>query len=134
MIPDDLFYTECHLWVRPQGECVEVGVSEPLIRKMKPLISIELTEPEVEMKFELPFGEVEGHEETRQLYPPSETRVLEVNDELLWDHTKLVGDPYGAGWLMRIIAPETQELLHLMTASTYREFCAKDLGKEFADG
>ena len=109
MIPADLFYTKHHLWVRPEADCVEVGVTEPLIRKIKPLVSVEMLEPDDEMKDELPFGELEGCRETYRLYPPAETRILEVNDELLWDQTKLERDPYGEGWLFRILPSKLQE-------------------------
>ncbi len=133
MIPENLYYTEDHAWVRPEDDCIEVGVSEPLVRKLKPIISIDLLGVDVEMKRELPFLELEGYEETRHVYLPAETRILEINDELLWDQTKLEEDPYGEGWLMRIVSPGQKKLLHLMTETAYREHVAEQLGEEFAD-
>ncbi len=133
MILEDLFYTEDHVWVRPEEEWVEIGVAEPLIRKLEPLVSIDMLQADDAMKSVVPFAELEGIGETRQLYPPAETRILEVNEELLWDHGKLVEDPYGDGWLMRVESPETSELLHLMTATAYHDFCVEDLGEDFVD-
>jgi glycine cleavage system H protein len=86
-----------------------------------------------DMKRQVPFGELEGHQETRQLYPPVETRILEVNEELLWDQAKLEKDPYGDGWLMRIALPEGPALLHMMTSTAYTEFCERDLEEDSAD-
>lgn len=133
MIPDDLYYTEDHAWVRPEEECIEVGITEPLVRKAEPIISIDLLGVDVEMKMELPFLELEGKEETYHVYPPAETRILEINDALLWDPTDLEEDPYGEGWLMRIVSPGQKELLHLLTETAYREHVAEKLGEEFAD-
>jgi glycine cleavage system H protein len=130
VIPDDLFYTRDHVWLRPGEDYFEVGVTEPLVARIAPMVSIELLDADDDMKFELPFAQLEGHAETRHLYPPVETRIVDVNDELLWDQSKLEKDPYGEGWLIRIVPADTQELLHLMTAHPYQEFCAEDLDEE----
>ncbi|MFO7958199.1 MAG: glycine cleavage system protein H [Candidatus Brocadiia bacterium] len=133
MIPDDLFYTNDHVWVRPEEDYIEVGVTRPLIKKLEPLISVDLLEADDAMKMQVPFGVLEGHEETYYLYPPVEERIIEVNDEVLWIDQKLMEDPYGEGWLIRVESPETPELLHLMTSTAYAEFCAEDLGEEYVD-
>lgn len=133
MIPDDLFYTEYHVWVRPEEEWVEIGATAPILRKLEPLIGVEILDADDAMKFEIPFAELEGAEQTHYLYPPVETRIVEVNEEVLWDQTKLVEDPYESGWLLRAVAPETEELLHLMTATAYAEFCEEKLGEDRED-
>lgn len=133
MIPDDLFYTEYHVWVRPEEEWVEIGATGPIIGHLAPLIGVEILDADDAMKFEVPFAELEGAEETHYLYPPVETRIVEVNSEILWDQTKLVEDPYEGGWLVRAVAPDTEELLHLMTSTAYEEFCEEKLGEDVQD-
>ena len=109
----------------------ELGLTEPILRKLRPLVSIELPEANDELMVELPFGELEGVEETYQLYPPAEARIIEVHAELVWDQKKLLTDPYGAGWLMKIRVHNPRQLDGLMNAESYREFCIEDLGEEF---
>lgn len=133
-IPDDRAYTKNHEWVRLSTAVVEIGVTEPLLRKVKPLISIELPDPDDELQMELPFGELEGVAHTHQLYPPVEARIIETNDELVWDHKKLLNDPYGAGWLLKIKVADPEQLRELLSAESYREFCTEDLGERFGDG
>ena len=81
MIPEDRYYTRGHIWVKIDEASVEIGVTEPIVRKLTPLIVVELPDQDDEMKAELPFGEIEGLNETFQLYPPVEARVTEVQDE-----------------------------------------------------
>ena len=133
MIPDDRVYTKAHVWARLGTSLLEIGVSEPLLRKISPLISIELPDVDDALKPELPFGELEGHEIVHQLYSPVESRVIEVNDELVWNHGKLLKGPYGDGWLLRIEVGGPEDLRGLLTAEAYREFCAADLGEKYAD-
>ena len=133
MIPDDRYYTNSHVWVKIDEAVVEVGVTEPILRKLSPLISIELPEADDEMKMELPFGELEGLHETRQLYAPVEARITDVHDELLANLDRLVRDPYGKGWLLKIRVHDPQELKNLLTAKAYSAVCSEDLGEEYAD-
>ncbi len=133
MIPEDRAYTKFHIWVRMDGALTEVGVTEPILRKLEPLISVDLPEPDDELKAELAFGELEGHEETFHLRPPVEARIVEVNEELVWNHKKLLKDPYGAGWMLRIRPHEPERLTKLWSPALYRTFCLDDLGEEYVD-
>jgi glycine cleavage system H protein len=133
MIPQDRYYTKGHQWVKIDEAIVAVGVTEPILRKLSPLVSIDLPDKDEEMKAELPYGELEGLQETHQLYPPVEARVVDVHEELLWNLDKLAKDPYGKGWLLKIRVHDPQELKNLLSARAYREFCAQDLGEGFAD-
>jgi glycine cleavage system H protein len=134
VIPEDRYYSKCHQWVKIDEAVVQLGITEPLVRKLSPLVAIELPEQDDEMKVELPFGEVEGLEETFYLYPPFEARVAEAHEELMWDVDKLLKDPYGKGWLLKIRVHDPQELKRLMSAQAYREFCAQDLGERSVNG
>jgi glycine cleavage system H protein len=133
MIPEDLVYTKFHAWVRQGEPLVEVGVTEPFLRRVAPLISLELPDPDDEMKPQLPYGEVEGHQESWRLYPPAEARIVEVNEELVWNHEKLLKDPYGEGWLLKVRVHDPEELAHLWSPGVYRRFCEDTLGAEFVD-
>ncbi len=133
MIPEDRMYTLNHEWVRLDTAFVEIGVTEPLVRSLLPLVSVELPEADDELMPELPFGELEGLHEVHQLYPPAEARIVEVNEELIWNHSKLLKDPYGDGWLLKIRMHDPEGLEGLLAAETYREYCAQELGEDSAD-
>ena len=134
MIPADRLYTKNHEWARLVDSMVEVGVTRPLLRKIGPLVSVELPDADDEMKLELPFGELESLNEVYQLYPPIETRIVEVNEELIWNHTKLLKDPYGDGWLLKIRVNDPAELNKLFTPAVYEKYCRDVLGEEFLRG
>ena len=134
MIPDDRQYTKNHEWAKLTDAVLEVGVTEPLLRLLSPLISVELPEPDDELKMELPFGELEGLHQVHQLYPPVETRIVEVNEELVWNHEKLLKDPYGEGWLLKLRVEDPAELSHLFPSALYEKYCRDQLGDAFVDG
>jgi len=134
MIPDDRVYTTGHVWARLGTTLLELGVTEPLLKRLGTLISIDLPDPDDELKLELPFGELEGEWRTHQLYAPVESRVVEVNGELVWNHKKLAKDPYGQGWLLKMEVRGPDDLAGLMNAETYEQFCAANLPEASDDG
>jgi glycine cleavage system H protein len=133
MIPEDCFYTEHHVWVKPEEDSQLLGVTEPLLRAVGPVVSLSLLDADDPIMPDIPWGEVEGYRDSHQLFLPREAHILEVHDELLWTFEKLEKDPYGEGWLMRVKVEDPQYLIQLMTVHSYREYVAKTLGEEFAD-
>jgi glycine cleavage system H protein len=125
--PDDRIYTENHLWFKIDQAQVIMGVTEPLVRHLEPILWLEVPEPDAEMMTEIPFGELEGKNETVQLYPPAEAAVLETNEAVAWDPSKLEEDPYGDGWLLKIKVHDPDALRSLMQADTYEEYCEQEL-------
>lgn len=133
MIPDDCVYSKSHVWVRVRPDLVEVGVTEPLLRKIGPVIGVELPDADDELKRELPLGELEGLNATHVLYPPAEGRVVAVNQELVWNQSKLMADPYGRGWLVKVQVHDPTELKALFASALYRKFAQDNLGEEYVD-
>ena len=134
MIPDDRVYTTSHVWARLGTTLIELGVTEPLLKQLGTLLSIDLPDPDDELKLELPFGELEGEWRTHQLYAPVESRVAEVNGELVWNHKKLAKDPYDQGWLLKMEVRGPDDLAGLMNAEAYEQFCAANLPEASEDG
>ena len=134
MIPDDRVYTKNHVWARLGTSLLELGVTPPMLKRVGHLLSVDLPDPDDELKLELPFGELEGESDTVQLYAPIETRIVEVNHELVWNHKKLEKDPYDQGWLLKIEVRGPDDLVGLMNAEAYRQFCAGEASEADTDG
>jgi glycine cleavage system H protein len=133
MIPDDRVYTRNHVWARLGTTLLELGVTASLLKRVGSLLSVELPDPDDELKLELPFGELEGEEDTVQLFAPVESRIVEVNHELVWNHKKLEKDPYGEGWLLKIEVRGPDDLAGLMNAQGYEQFCAAQAAEAAGD-
>jgi len=133
VIPEELLYTKYHEWLRADGGSVVLGVTMPLVRRFSPIISVELPDVDDELMPEIAFGEVEGLHGTHQLHVPTEARVVAVNEEIIWDQRKLIKDPYGAGWLVRLEVENRAALEGLLDAEQYRALCVEEFGENFED-
>jgi glycine cleavage system H protein len=135
MIPEDCYYTESHVWIKPEEDDVQLlGVTEPLLESLGQLLSLSLLDEDDPIMPSIPFGNVEGYQGTQQLYLPMEADIIEVNEELVANLEKLQSDPYGEGWLLRITLEDPQkELIQLMTVHSYRDYVIEDLGDEYVN-
>lgn len=130
MIPDDRTYTRNHEWVKLDEAVVQMGVTAPLLRRLVPLIALELPAPEDEMMRGVALGAVEGAHGIHQIMPPADATILEVNSSLEWDLETLAQDPYKKGWLLKIKVHEPDHLRSLLVAEAYRQLCRDLWGEE----
>jgi len=120
-IPEGLFYTEEHEYLKPSDEegVFFVGVTDYAQGELGDVVYIEL--PEVGTSFNKmePFGTIEAVKAVSDLFCPVEAEVLEVNAALDDDPAVVNSDPYGEGWMIKIRAGDPDEISSLMDAASY---------------
>jgi glycine cleavage system H protein len=120
-IPDDRRYTSEHEWARAEGGRILVGITDYAQDQLGDVVYVGLPEAGSEVTSGEPFGEVESTKSVSDVYSPVSGRVLESNEAVIASPELINSDPYGAGWLLAVDAPE-EGLDDLMTASDYRAF------------
>lgn len=119
-LPDDLFYTDEHVWVRPCKDYCEVGISDFAQDQLGGVVFVEL--PEGGQKYEAgeAFGNVESVKAVNSLFMPVSGTVLEVNGELDDKPEKLNASCYGDGWIIRIRPDNPEDVEKLKKSAAYR--------------
>jgi len=120
-VPADLFYTKDHEWLRIEGEFGFVGVTDFAQGELGDIVFLEIeTEGETLSKEEV-FGTIEAVKTVSDLFMPVGGEILEVNPALA-DSPDLVNkDPYGEGWMIKILLTDPAEAESLLTAEKYQE-------------
>jgi len=117
----DRLYSEDHLWVRPEGQLLRLGVTDFLQQTAGDVAFAEvMATPGATLKRGDELGNIETIKVTLVLASPVSGVVQETNT-LLADKPEAVNqDPYGQGWLA-LIAPDNwpAEQANLMDASAY---------------
>ena len=122
-IPGDLHYTRSHEWVRrlPGGQ-VEVGITDHAQEALGDLVFVEV--PQVSRR--LVAGEacavVESVKAASDVYSPVSGQVAANNDDLAQRPELLNSDPYGAGWLMRVVPDASAAAGAWLTPAEYAQF------------
>jgi glycine cleavage system H protein len=126
IVPDDVYYTKEHEWVRLEGDKCRVGVSDYAQNSLHEIVYVDLPKIGLKVNQMQSLGTVESVKAVADVYSPITGTVLEVNNTLS-DAPELVNkSPYGGGWIT-IIKPEDlkKELPGLMKALDYKSFLKK---------
>ncbi len=120
-VPDELLYSEEHLWVEWTDDVVTIGLTDYGQHELGDTMYVEL--PAVEELFSRldVFGTIEAAEAVSELFSPVGGAILETNARLDEEPTLVNSDPYGEGWLIRLRPKSLPERDELLGPAEYRE-------------
>ena len=120
-VPEDLLYSEDHLWIRPESEeRVRLGVTDYAQDALGDVVFVDLPTTGTTVSAREVFGEVESTKSVSELFSPVEGEIVEVNDALEISPSRINEDPYGDGWICVLALTHPGSLHLLMDAETYR--------------
>lgn len=110
-VPKQLRYHPGHTWVlRERKNLVRVGIDEFAAALMGKITRVELPRPGLWVRQGQKIFAFYRDGERAEMVSPTEGEVVEINTEALSDPTVLRQDPYGAGWLLVVHAPDDETI------------------------
>ena len=120
-IPEELKYTKDHEWVRVEGENVVIGVTDFAQKELGDIVYVDVDTEGDSLEEEEVFGSVEAVKTVSDLFMPVSGEVIAFNEDLE-DAPELVNsDPYGAGWMIKVLVSDNSQLDDLLSATDYKE-------------
>ncbi len=120
MVPNELRYTAEHEWVRITDEgLAEFGITDFAQAALGDIVYVSLPAVGDALTAGRTCGEVESTKSVSDIYSPVDGLVIERNEGLDVAPETLNGDPYGAGWLVRVKMTEGADLSGLLGVSEY---------------
>ena len=126
MIPDDLFYSKEHEWLRLEADGVAtIGITDHAQQELGDIVYVELPAPDTPLGADEAMGSVESVKAVSEIFCPVAGTVIETNESLESAPERVNADPYGAGWLIRI-RPEDPDApaADLLSAADYQNHLA----------
>jgi glycine cleavage system H protein len=122
-IPDGLYYTKEHEWLKIENDKCRVGITDYAQRSLHEVVYVDLPNIGKALTQNAIFGTVESVKAVSELYSPLSGEVMERNDRLV-DSPELVNQqPYGAGWIVVVKPSRLQDdLKALLDAKAYASF------------
>ena len=121
-IPDGLRYTEDHEYLTATDESgvYQIGITDYAQGELGDVVYVEL--PMVGEIFEkkATFGTIEAVKAVSDLYCPVAGEIVAVNESLDDDPSLINGNPYGAGWMIRLRVGDEATVDALMDAAAYQ--------------
>ena len=122
MYPDDYQYTKEHEWVRLEDGIAVVGITDYAQDHLGDVVFVELPDIGTEVAQFEPFGVIDSVKASSELYAPLSGEVEATNDALT-DQPELVNqEPYGGGWMIKVLPADLAELEQLLDADGYEQF------------
>ena len=122
-IPEDLYYTETHEWIKQDGDLFVTGISDFAQHMLTDIVFVEL--PEVGTKVER--GEmmmvVESVKSVSDIFAPITGTIEEVNNLAADEPATVNDDPYGKGWFVKIKAEFPEQATEGLSAADYGKIC-----------
>ncbi len=117
--PADLKYTKDHEWIRVNGDTATVGITDFAQRELGDIVYVEIETEGEDLASGDTFGTVEAVKTVADLYMPISGQVSEINPDLEESPDLVNSDPYGKGWMAKIILSRPAEVGELMDADAY---------------
>jgi glycine cleavage system H protein len=118
-VPDDLWYSADHEWVRIDGTTARIGITDYAQDALGDVVFVQAPAIGTGVAAGEPFSEVESTKSVSDIYAPVAGTVALVNERLADEPALVNTDPYGDGWLCEITMSDT-DVSHLLDAAAYR--------------
>ena len=118
-IPENLFYTDDHEWVKVDGDIATIGITDFAQKELGDIVFVEVETVDEDLDKGESFGTIEAVKTVSDLFMPITGTVVEFNENLESDPEVINKDPYGEGWIVKIKIADSSELDDLLDHSTY---------------
>ena len=119
-VPKNLKYTSEHEWVRLEGDCVYIGITDFAQTELGDIVFVEFPEVGDILSSGDVFGTVEAVKTVADLYSPISGEVVEINESLENSPESINRDTYNDGWIIKIKISDNKELDQLLNSDNYK--------------
>ena len=120
-VPDDLFYTESHEWVRVEGDKARVGITDHAQAELTDVVYVELPKVGTQAEARGQIAVVESVKAASDIYAPIKGEVVEANEALSSNPALVNTDPFGDGWIFVLKMASPEDVKQLKDAAAYKQ-------------
>ena len=119
-VPEGLYYTKEHEWLRSEGDTVTIGITDHAQDALTDIVYIELPENGMVVDDMGEFAVVESVKSASPIFAPLAGEITAVNEELEDAPELMNTSPYGDGWIVKMTLSNPDQVTSLMDAAAYR--------------
>ena len=110
MIPEDLYYSEEHEWVRLDDDVATIGITDYAQEQLGDIVYVDLPQVGETVESGTVIGELESTKSVSDVFSPLTGEVMARNEN---------SDPYGEGWLIKVRPADEDATGSLLTPEAY---------------
>jgi len=117
--PSALRYTKEHEWISVEGNVATIGITGFAQSELGDIVFVDVTTVGQALKAQEVFGSVEAVKTVSDLFLPVAGTITELNAVLEKKPELVNTDPYGEGWMVKMIVDNPADINTLLTAEAY---------------
>ena len=120
-MPDVKFSKE-HEWLKIDGDVATIGITKHATEMLGDIVFVELPEKGASVEKDGTAGVVESTKAASDVYTPISGEVIDTNQLIIDDPSKINADPEGDAWFFKLKIKDKNELDTLMNKEEYDKF------------
>lgn len=120
-LPAGLLYTKEHEWVKLDGTSATVGITDYAQTSLGDIVYVEMPKAGAVVEQFKQMGVIESVKAVSDIFAPLSGTIAQVNADVENDPAKVNGDPYGAGWLVKLTLSDAAQAKNLLDAAAYQK-------------
>jgi glycine cleavage system H protein len=121
LIPDELYYTESHEWLRVDGDEAFMGITDFAQHELGDIVYVELPDTGKKVSAGEPCGSIEAVKAVEDIICAVSGKVESRNSDLEDTPDLINKSCYDEGWLIKIKLSNLDELENLLSAAEYQK-------------
>ena len=115
-------YSKEHEWIKLEGDVATIGITKHATEMLGDIVFAELPDKGSNLEKNKTAGVVESTKAASDVYTPVSGEVLDNNQAIVDDPSKINADPEGSAWFFKLKIKDKSEIDSLMNRSEYEKF------------
>ena len=122
----EIKFSKEHEWIKLDGDVATIGITKHATEMLGDIVFVELPENGSSVKKDGNAGVVESTKAASDVYTPVSGEVVECNQSIVDDPSKINSDPENQAWFFKLKIKDKGELDSLMSKEEYDKFVAEN--------
>ena len=118
----DVKYSKEHEWIKLEGDIAIIGITKHATEMLGDIVFTELPEKGTNVEKDSTAGVVESTKAASDVYTPISGEVVDINQSIVDDPSKINLDPEGSAWFFKLKIKDKSEIDTLMSREEYEKF------------
>jgi len=118
----DVKFSKEHEWIKLEGEVATIGITKHAAEMLGDIVFVELPEKGSNIEKDGTAGVVESTKAASDVYTPVSGELIDINQSIVDDPSKINADPEGDAWLFKLKMKDKNEMDRLMNKDEYDKF------------
>ena len=120
-------FSKQHEWVSVEGDVATIGITKYAAEMLGDIVFVELPEKGKNVEKEGQVGVVESTKAASDVYTPISGEVVEKNQSIVDDPSKINSDPENQAWFFKLKINDKLEMKSLMDKESYDKFTKENV-------